>query len=88
MSTLKEVWNQMETQTVDKTIFSIFLQLLSIHLKDEEITEIFTMLDIEKRGYLSYEDVRIFFNMTKVYDQSKYPKNKVKRRSSYKIHPE
>lgn len=47
------------------------------------------MLDIEKTGTLTYDDIRIFFNMTKVYDKTKYPKpQKVKRRSSYKIHPE
>ena len=50
--------------------------------------KIFTILDIEHHGYLSYDDIRVFFTMTKVYDKSKYPKKMVKRRSSYKIHPE
>jgi Ca2+-binding EF-hand superfamily protein len=87
MSTLKEVWQQLNTETVDRENFSKFLGMLSIKLKDEEITKIFTMLDVEKRGCLFYDDIRMFFNMTKVYDKSKYPKA-VKRKSSYKIHPE
>lgn len=88
MSTLKEVWQQLNVETVDKEKFSKFLNMLSIQLNDDEITKIFTMLDTENRDYLSYEDIRVFFTMTKVYDKSKYPKQKVKRRSSYKIHPE
>ena len=88
MSTLKEVWQQLNMETVDKENFSKFLNMLSIQLNNDEVTKIFTMLDINNRGYLSYDDIRVFFTMTKVYDKSKYPKKKVKRRSSYKIHPE
>ena len=88
MSTLKEVWHQLNMETVDEANFSKFLNMLSIQLNNEEIRKIFTILDIEHHGYLSYDDTRVFFTMTKVYDKSKYPKKMVKRRSSYKIHPE
>ncbi len=87
MSTLKEVWQQLNVETVDEAKFSKFLNLLSIQLNNDEVTKIFTMLDTEHHGYLHYDDIRVFFTMTKVYDKSKYPKKKVKRRSSYKIHP-
>ena len=88
MSTLKDVWNQLKVENVDRETFKKFLHLLSINLSDNEMNEIFTMIDIEKTGKLSYDDIRMFFTMTKVYDKSKYPKPNVKHRSSYKIHPE
>ena len=88
MSTLKDVWDKLKVDKVDRNGFKNFLQLLSITLNDDEINEVFTMLDIEKTGQLTYEDIRIFLKMTKVYDKTKYPKPKVQRRSSYKIHPE
>lgn len=89
MSTLKDVWASINKNEINRDGFASFLQLLSIELSEIEITQIFTMLDIEKTGTLTYDDIRIFFNMTKVYDKTKYPKpQKVKRRSSYKIHPE
>jgi Ca2+-binding EF-hand superfamily protein len=88
MSTLKNVWDQLKVENVDRGGLKVFLQLLSITLNDNEINEIFTMLDIEKTGQITYNDIRIFLKMTKVYDKSKYPKLAVPRRSSYKIHPE
>ncbi len=88
MSTLKEVWDTLNVESVDREGFNNFLQLLSIDLSTVEVNEIFTMLDIEKSGVVTYNDIRLFFTMTKVYDKTKYPKPKVKRRSSYKIHPE
>ena len=88
MSTLKDVWVKLKVDKVDRNGFTNFLQLLSITLNDDEINEVFTMLDIEKTGQLTYEDIRIFLKMTKVYDKTKYPKATVQRRGSYKIHPE
>jgi len=92
MATLKEVWNSMGVTSVDRDGFKGFLTKLSIQLNDEERNDIFTMLDINKTDTLTYEDIRIFVNLTKVYDQTKYPKQEkkplVKRRGSYKIHPE
>ena len=88
MSTLKEVWDTLNVEGVDIEGFNNFLQLLSIDLSTVEVNEIFTMLDIEKSGVVTYNDIRLFFTMTKVYDKTKYPKPKGKRRSSYKIHPE
>lgn len=88
MSTLKDVWDQLKVDKVDREGLKTFLQLLSILLDDNEINEIFTMLDIEKTGQITYNDIRMFLKMTKVYDKSKYPKLAVQRRSSYKIHPE
>ena len=86
MATLREVWLQLGVDKIDREGLKNFLQKLSISLEDNEVNKIFTILDIEKSGYLSYDDIRIFFTMTKVYDKSKYPKPKVRR--SYKIHPE
>ena len=88
MSTLKDVWDQLKVDKVDREGLKKFLQLLSITLNDNEINEVFTMLDIDKTGKITYEDIRMFLKMTKVYDKSKYPKPKVQRRKSYKIHPE
>ena len=88
MSTLKEVWDTLNVESVDIEGFNNFLQLLSIDLSTVEVNEIFTMLDIEKSGVVTYNDIRLFFTMTKVYYKTKYPKPKGKRRSSYKIHPE
>lgn len=92
MATLKEVWCSMGVTSVDRDGFKDFLTKLSIQINDEESNDIFTMLDINKTGTLTYEDIRVFVNLTKVYDQTKYPKKDkkplVKRRGSYKIHPE
>ena len=88
MSTLPEVWKKMGVEKVNREGLKNFLQLLSIEVTDEEVCQIFTMLDIENSGKISYDDIRIFLKMTKVYDKAKYPKMKIKRRSSYKIHPE
>lgn len=86
MATLQEVWLQLGVDKVDREGLKNFLAKLSITLNDDEIDKLFTILDVEKSGEVSYEDIRIFFKMTKVYDKSKYPKPKV--RCSYKIHPE
>jgi hypothetical protein len=92
MATLKDVWCSMGVTSVDRDGFKDFLTKLSIQINDEESNDIFTMLDINKTGTLAYEDIRVFVNLTKVYDQTKYPKKDkkplVKRRGSYKIHPE
>ena len=88
MTTLQEVWLQLGVDTVDREGLKNFLAKLSITLDDNEINEVFTMLDIDKTGKITYEDIRMFLKMTKVYDKSKYPKPKVQRRRSYKIHPE
>ncbi len=92
MATLKEVWHSLGVKSVDRAGFKGFLTKLSIQIEDEESNDIFTMLDINKTDTLTYEDIRVFLNLTKVYDQTKYPKNEkkppVKRRGSYKIHPE
>jgi len=86
MTTLQEVWLQLGVNKVDREGLKNFLAKLSITLDDNEINKLFTILDVEKSGELSYDDIRIFFKMTKVYDKSKYPKPTVRR--SYKIHPE
>ena len=88
MTTVKEIWKKLGVEKVDREKFAYFLKLLSINLNDNEVDEIFTMLDIGNENFLTYEVIRIFLNMTKVYDRSKYPSFTSKKSSSYKIYPE
>tara|TARA_B100000700_G_C14399982_1_gene558755 strand:+ start:200 stop:469 length:270 start_codon:yes stop_codon:yes gene_type:complete len=88
MTTVKEVWQKLGVDKVDREKFAEFFKLLSININESEINEIFTMLDIEDNNFITYEVIRIFFNMTKVYDRTKYPSPKIKSHGSYKIHPE
>ena len=87
MTTLKDVWKQLGVDSVNENNFKILLQKLSIKLDDTESHEVFTMIDFEKNGKLTYDEVRTFLKMTQVYDRCKYPKPVIKRRSSYKIYP-
>ena len=88
MTTVKEVWQTLGVEKVDRKQFAEFFKLLSINITDNEINEIFTMLDIEHKNLITYEVICIFFNMTKVYDKTKYPSFKKKTHGSYKIYPE
>lgn len=88
MSTLHEVWLQLGVDTADREHFFKFLDMLSIKLDDNEKENVFTILDIDGKGKLSYDDIRIFLKMTSVYDKTKYPKTNAQRRKSYKIYPE
>lgn len=89
MATLKELWDQSNGTSANKNEFELFLKSLNITLKQDEVDKVFTILDIRNTGKVTFEDTKVFLNMTKVYDVENYPKIKIKKRkSSYKIVPE
>ena len=89
MATLKELWDQSNGTSANKSEFELFLKSLNITLKQDEVDKVFTILDIRNTGKVTFEDTKVFLNMTKVYDVENYPKIKIKKRkSSYKIVPE
>lgn len=74
METLRDVWNKLQVVEANKDTFYGFLLILSISLTREESNTVFDMLDLENKGKLTFSDIRILLNMTKVYDKEKYPR--------------
>ena len=90
MDPLELVWRQ-HGEKLDIGNFRIFLQELSIVFPEKDLDVIFTMLDVNQDGFVEFKEVRMFFNVAKVYDKDRYPTNKVKskkrKRKKNKVHP-
>ena len=89
MTTLKDCWDKNYGDSVDKDEFTDFFNSLGIQLDPDEANSVFHILDTNGGGKVTFKTIKVFLNMTKVYDVQKYPKKRIKRRkSSYKIVPE
>lgn len=73
---LRKIWNENGKNALNKTQFKIFFVKLGINITDDEIGMVFDIIDIEKRGHVTFDDVKIFLTMTKVYDRDKYPRKR------------
>lgn len=70
---LRKIWNENGEDALNKSQFKIFFIKLGINITDDEIGMVFDIIDLEKRGHVTFNDVKIFLTMTKVYDRDKYP---------------
>ena len=68
---LRKIWNENGKDTLNKLQFKIFFVKLGINITDDEIGIVFDIIDLEKRGEVTFNDVKIFLTMTKVYDRTK-----------------
>lgn len=89
MTTLRACWDKQYGDSIGKDDFMDFFTALGIELSPNEANSVFHIIDTEGIGKVTFNTIKVFLNMTKVYDVQKYPKKLMKRRkSSYKIVPE
>tara|TARA_B100000676_G_C17291533_1_gene442658 strand:- start:267 stop:524 length:258 start_codon:yes stop_codon:yes gene_type:complete len=82
---LRKIWNENGEDALNKSQFKIFFIKLGINITDDEIGMVFDIIDLEKRGHVTFNDVKIFLTMTKVYDRDKYPpKRTIYTQKNYK----
>lgn len=71
MACVQDIWAKHAETTAGKDQFFDFLNDLGIALERHESDDVF---DIVTDGMLTFDQVKVWFALTKVYDPSKYPK--------------